>query len=74
MTSPALADSLLDLTRAELTELLADWNQPRFRADQVWEWLYKKLATDPAEMTNLPKALRERLAAETQVDPLAARL
>ena len=71
MTSPALADSLLDLTRAELTELLADWNQPRFRADQVWEWLYKKLATDPAEMTNLPKALRERLAAETQVDPLA---
>ena len=70
MTSPTLAVSLLDLTRAELTELLADWSQPRFRADQVWEWLYKKLADDPAAMTNLPKALRERLAAETRVDPL----
>ena len=50
--------------------MLAGWSQPRFRADQVWEWLYKKLADDPAEMTNLPKALRERLAAETRVDPL----
>ena len=70
MTSPALAVSLLDLTRAELIELLAGWNQPRFRADQVWEWLYKKLADDPAAMTNLPKALRERLAAEMRVDPL----
>ena len=44
--------------------------RPRFRADQVWEWLYKKLAADPVEMTNLPKALRQRLAAETRVDPL----
>ena len=51
-------------------QLLASWDQPRFRADQVWEWLYKKLADDPAAMTNLPKALRERLAAETRVDPL----
>ena len=40
------------------------------RAGQVWEWLYKKLADDPTAMTNLPKALRERLAAETHVDPL----
>ena len=62
--------SLLDLSRPHLADLLAGWNQPRYRADQVWEWLYKKLAADPTEMTNLPKALRERLAAETRVDPL----
>ena len=36
----------------------------------MWEWLYKKLADDPAAMTNLPTALRERLAAETRIDPL----
>ena len=53
-----------------MIQLLASWDQPRFRADQVWEWLYKKLADDPTAMTNLPKALRERLAAETRVDPL----
>ena len=67
MTHPT---SLLDLTHAELADLLAGWGQPRFRADQVWDWLYRKLATDPAGMTNLPAALRDRLAAETTIDPL----
>lgn len=62
--------ALLELTQDGLIQLLTSWDQPRFRADQVWEWLYKKLADDPTAMTNLPKALRERLAAETRVDPL----
>jgi 23S rRNA (adenine2503-C2)-methyltransferase len=62
--------SLLDLSHDQLADLLAGWGEPRFRANQVWEWLYKKLAADPAEMTNLPKVLRERLAAETHVNPL----
>ena len=62
--------SLLDLTQTELAGLLAGWGQPRYRAGQVWNWIYRKLAGDPAEMTDLPKALRERLAAETRVDPL----
>ena len=70
MMSPTQTVSLLDFSHDQLADLLAGWNQPRFRADQVWEWLYKKLAADPTAMTNLPKALRERLAAETRVDPL----
>ena len=53
---------LYDLTRDELTELLAKWGEPTYRAKQVWEWLYKKLATHPSQMTNLPAALRNRLA------------
>ena len=63
--------ALLDLTQPHLADLLSGWNQPRYRAGQVWDWLYKKLAASSAEMTNLPKDLRERLAAETRVDPLA---
>ncbi|MCX6031010.1 MAG: 23S rRNA (adenine(2503)-C(2))-methyltransferase RlmN [Chloroflexi bacterium] len=63
--------SLLDLPQDQLVALLAGWNQPRYRAIQVWDWLYKQLATDPAEMTNLPKELRERLAAEERINPLA---
>ncbi len=62
--------ALLDLTQDELIARLATWGQARYRALQVWDWLYKKLATDPAEMTNLPKALRERLAAEARINPL----
>jgi len=61
---------LLDLTHAELAKLLAGWGQPRYRADQIWDWIYKKLATNPAQMSNLPRALQEHLTAETAIDPL----
>jgi 23S rRNA (adenine2503-C2)-methyltransferase len=62
--------SFLDLSRDQLAELLAGWDEPRYRAGQVWEWIYRRLATDPAQMTNLPRTLRQRLAEETRVDPL----
>ncbi len=44
--------------RDELAALLD--GEPRYRLDQVWEGLYTRLAA-PAEMSNLPKALRDRL-------------
>jgi 23S rRNA (adenine2503-C2)-methyltransferase len=47
------------IDRAALGALLAD--VPRYRAEQVWAGLYTNLAT-PEEMTNLPKALRTRIA------------
>jgi len=53
---------LLDLTYNELKEFLTSWSQPSYRASQIWGWLYRALATDFQEMTNLPKGLRERLA------------
>jgi 23S rRNA (adenine2503-C2)-methyltransferase len=49
-----------DLTRPELGDLLAGWGEPRYRADQVWEGLYQRLAP-VGELTSLPKALRARL-------------
>ncbi len=57
--------SLLNLTRPQLETLLADWGEPRFRAEQVWGWLYRSLVADFEQMRNLPAGLRERLAAET---------
>lgn len=59
--------ALYDLTFDRLGELLAGWGEPPFRADQVWGWLYRSLATDFEAMTNLPRPLRERLAAETDL-------
>jgi 23S rRNA (adenine2503-C2)-methyltransferase len=56
---------LYDLSAEALRSLLAEWGQPSFRAQQIWEWLYRHFAADFAEMTNLPRALRERLAAES---------
>lgn len=62
---------LYALNRTELTDLVTGWGQPRFRADQIWSWLYEHRVASFDAMTNLPKALRERLARETQLGVLA---
>lgn len=53
--------SRYDLGRHEIAELLTD--QPRYRFDQVWAGLYEQLS-EPADWTNLPRALRDRLTRE----------
>jgi 23S rRNA (adenine2503-C2)-methyltransferase len=50
--------SRYDLDRDELGALLA--GEPGYRVEQVWRGLYRELRR-PAEMTNLPAALRTRL-------------
>jgi 23S rRNA (adenine2503-C2)-methyltransferase len=59
--------ALYDLTYDQMAALLAGWGEPGFRAAQLRRWLYHSLAGDFESMTNLPKALRERLAAETDL-------
>jgi 23S rRNA (adenine2503-C2)-methyltransferase len=63
--------NLYDLTKDELAELLREWGEPGFRADQLWGWLYERSASSFDEMTNLPKSLRERLHAEATLGTLA---
>jgi len=62
--------NLYDLTLNEIATLLAQLGEPRYRADQLWRWLYCDLANDFEAMTNLPKTLRARLAETAQIDPL----
>ena len=52
----------LDLSPAEWGEALRAMGQPAFRAGQVFSWLHK--GAKFSEMGNLPKTLREALAAE----------
>ena len=48
------------MTIKELSELLDNFNQPRFRAEQIFKWLHSgALSFD--EMTNIPNSLREIL-------------
>ena len=58
----------MDLALLERT--LADRDEPAYRADQVWAWAARG-ASSYEEMTNLPAALRERLAAEVPFASLA---
>ncbi len=62
--------SFFDLSLADLTAHLAAWGEPAYRARQVWQAVYRDLAAAPAEITTLPKPLRERLAAELSFAPL----
>ena len=50
------------ISLSNLEVLFASWDQPRFRAKQVYEWLWAKGATDWESMTNVPKALRAKMA------------
>ena len=59
-TQTARVQRRYDLDRAQLTEILA--GEPPFRVRQVWDALYRRLA-EPAECTDLPLALRDRMAA-----------
>lgn len=65
-----------DLSFDELGAELEAWGEPAFRAKQVFEWVYKRGAVSFASMTDLPKALRQRLeeAYELRALDLAERL
>ena len=54
----------------ELKEEMTSIGEKAFRAKQVYEWLHVKLADSFEEMTNLSKALREKLEAEYEILPV----
>jgi len=60
----------MDLTA--LDQLLAERGEPRFRAAQVWRWVAGG-ARSYADMSNLPLALREYLAASLPLSTLSLR-
>jgi len=68
---PAPADprpNLYGMSRSELEELLIGLGGKRFHGDQVFRWLYARRRFDPAEFTDLPKALRATLAGAIRVE------
>ena len=48
-------------TKEELEAQFKQWGEPAYRVPQILEWLYVHRATDWSAMTNIPKALREKL-------------
>ncbi|HVY74888.1 MAG TPA: 23S rRNA (adenine(2503)-C(2))-methyltransferase RlmN, partial [Puia sp.] len=52
------------LTKEEIADYLREPGEPKFRAAQVYEWLWQKHAFSFADMTNLSKNLRARLEAD----------
>ncbi|MFI0487379.1 23S rRNA (adenine(2503)-C(2))-methyltransferase RlmN [Actinomadura sp. 9N215] len=55
---------LADLTSAERREAVVELGEKPFRADQLSRHYFARLVDDPAKMTDLPAAVRERLVSE----------
>ncbi|MEE9403622.1 MAG: 23S rRNA (adenine(2503)-C(2))-methyltransferase RlmN [Algisphaera sp.] len=51
-----------DHTPDSLAELFGEWDLPRYRAKQVFDWVYAKGIADPTLMTNLSQRDRNLLA------------
>lgn len=58
-----LKTDIKSLYPEELAERLREMGEPKFRASQVFGWLWKGVASFD-EMKNIPKTLREKLDAE----------
>lgn len=57
---PEMKKNLKDFTLEELEEILVDLGEPKFRAGQIFKWLYDG-AESFDDMTNIPKKLRDKL-------------
>ncbi len=64
---------LLGLTVPEIQQWLVERGEAPYRARQIYSWLYRYLVTDFSAMTNLPQALRSRLAQEASIGPMLVR-
>ncbi len=58
---------ILEQTPATLRDWFVEHGLPAYRAGQVRKWLFEKRAAGFEQMTDLPAALRDRLAVEFQI-------
>jgi 23S rRNA (adenine2503-C2)-methyltransferase len=70
METETTKSSIFSLEFETLELWLKDNNEPKFRAGQIFEWLYKKRVRSYAEMTNLSKDLRDKLANDFRLTTL----
>src|SRR6476660_3363700 len=62
-----LVTELLGKSKQELREYCVALGEPAFRGAQIYHALYSERTFDVTQITNLPAALRERLAREARV-------
>ncbi|HVB85123.1 MAG TPA: 23S rRNA (adenine(2503)-C(2))-methyltransferase RlmN [Candidatus Dormibacteraeota bacterium] len=64
---PTMAVNLLGLTAAELRALVESLGEPGYRGAQIYHAMYAERKFEFAAMSNLPAALREKLAREATI-------
>ncbi|HGR8602424.1 radical SAM enzyme, Cfr family [Streptococcus pneumoniae] len=66
--------SIHSLVHQTMQEWVLEQGEKKFRADQIWEWLYRKRVQSFEEMTNLSKDLIAKLNDQFVVNPLKQRI
>jgi 23S rRNA (adenine2503-C2)-methyltransferase len=64
VSAAARLPDLAELERPALEAALAGHGHKRFRARQVFGWIYRRGVTDPEAMSNLPRELRATLGSD----------
>ena len=68
--SHQIKQTLKGLTIDELRKYFLSINEPAFRAEQVFKWMYGDMVDDYNEMSNLPKSLRKSLSESMTINTL----
>ena len=60
--------NILEMTLPELTQwVTGDLGLPKFRSQQIWQWVWQRMARSFDEMTNISKPVREELSKKAQI-------
>lgn len=60
--------NLKGLTLTELEQFVISLDEPKYRAGQIYQWLYKYRVNTFEEMSNIPHAFREKLDAVAAIE------
>jgi 23S rRNA (adenine2503-C2)-methyltransferase len=66
-----IQNNIRHLTLADLEQYFEELGEKKFRAKQVYEWIWQKQAMSFADMTNLSKELRQRLGEQFTLPALS---
>ncbi|GGO85980.1 dual-specificity RNA methyltransferase RlmN [Marinobacterium nitratireducens] len=69
MTESVTKTNLLGLSPAKLEAFFAELGEKRFRATQVMKWIHQLGAESFDDMTNISKALRQKLSEVAEIRP-----
>ena len=64
---------IYDLDLPALEAIFQEWNEPAYRAKQIWQGLYRHLYNTPEQFSNLPNFLRDKIKGEFTFSPFTVK-
>ena len=62
--------NLIGLSQVEIQEVMNNLEEPSYRANQIYKWIYAQRVNDVDEMNNLSKVFREKLKSSYKIEHL----